>query len=69
MLNGAVVHCCVLMQVNTYNLYNELNRNQTKSHKQLNRIFVVQHSTLTRDDGNHDENGVVVHLCVLMQRK
>ena len=40
-----------------------------KTHKPKNRIFVVQHSTLTCDDGNHNENGVVVHICVLMQGK
>ena len=38
-----------------------------KTHKPKNRIFVVQHSTLTCDDGNNNENGVVVHICVLMQ--
>ena len=40
-----------------------------KSHKPLNCIFVVQHYTLTRYNGNHNENGVVVRWCVLMQNK
>ena len=40
-----------------------------KSHKPLNFIFVVQHYTLTRYNGNHNENGVVVRWCVLVQHK
>ena len=40
-----------------------------KSHKPLNCTFVVQHYTLTRYNGNHNENGVVVRWCVLMQHK
>ena len=58
-----------LFRVDEYKLYNELNKNQTKSHKPLNRIFEVQHGTLTRDNGNLNENGVVARNCVLMQRK
>ena len=32
-------------------------------------MFLVQYSTLTYDNGDYDENGVVVRICVLMQVK
>ena len=36
-------------------------------HKPYNRIFVVQHRTLTCDNGDHYENDVVVRRCLLIQ--
>ena len=46
-----------------------MNKNQTKSYKFQKKLFVVQHSTLTHANGDHDENGDVVRCCVSMQRK
>ena len=40
-----------------------------KSHTPSKRIFVLQHGTLICDNVDHNEKGVVVRFCVLMQRK
>ena len=39
-----------------------------QNHTNIKPVFLYyQHSTLTHDDGDHDENGVVVSRCMLMQ--
>ena len=56
-------------RVDRYKIYIEFNKNLTKSHKPYNCILIVQDGTLTGEDVNHDENGVLFRCCEVMQIK